>query len=680
MSKLSIGKKLFLGFGIVGILLVVLSVTGITQLTNIDDSYRFEVMPQVYHESQIATIQSQLKEARLMVMYFLWSNDEKYIALGNQALDQTIVTAVDLSKKTKDADAQGDLRQMVTSVEAYQKGYNKLVAYSQERGLNSSQGAQGELRSIAHEIEKSMKDHDSEHIYFLFLELRSVEKDLQRSNATLYQRQWTQKVAKLRTAFLESTLEQTDKDRLKQTLSRYEDQFKIWRNTSKRDQNKVYNDVRSTAASVLEILQETYFPNGQILYLTLRRHEKDYLMRTDEKYFNRALQTLEQLQRGIQASNIDQKDQREVLALFEQYRNSLKDLRAADEGISVTVVEMKDVAVGMLKFVDGVVTAEMNETKGMVVEITEKSEMARMTMLLTSIVSVIITLAFSFFFIRSITKLLVDLVNNLSSSAEQVAAASDEISRSSIQLSQGATEQAASLEETSSSMEEMASQTKDNAQTASMTATSMIEVTGMMRKAAEHAETASSFAAETQQSADNGVKFMNDLSSAMKEIQSGSDRIADIIEVINEITHQTKMLATNAAIEAARAGEQGKGFAVVADEVSKLAENSKSAAKEIGHLIKESSRKAKVGTELASQGEVVLNDILGKSSQATELMQNLLRASNQQAVKVEKMGHQIEDIKNASNEQANGVSQVSRAIVDMDQVTQSNAASSEQTA
>jgi len=272
------------------------------------------------------------------------------------------------------------------------------------------------------------------------------------------------------------------------------------------------------------------------------------------------------------------------------------------------------------------------------------------------------------------------VVANLSSASEQVASASDQISSGAQQLSQGATEQAANLEEVSASMEEVSSQAKGNASNAEHTASVVKEVSVMIASSMKNAEEGAKVGEDAKKSAADGVQAMNRIEASMSEIQTASEKVADIIEVINEITHQTKMLATNAAIEAARAGEQGKGFAVVADEVSKLAENSKTSAKEIGSLIKEASAKSEAGVQLVQQGTKVLEGLLEASNQVADLSNAILQSSTIQAEKSSTVNEMVSEIRTASVEQAVGVEEVTMAITQLDQVTQSNAANAEQSA
>ena len=287
---------------------------------------------------------------------------------------------------------------------------------------------------------------------------------------------------------------------------------------------------------------------------------------------------------------------------------------------------------------------------------------------------------FLFKAITSLTTLMVNLVNDLFNSADQVASASNEISMSSQALSQGASVQAASLEETSSTMEQISSQSKHNATNAKMGAVLVEDMNEMVTQSTTKAAEAKQLSVAAKTASENGVEAIGKIAQAMRDIKHSSDKVSDIIEVINEITQQTKMLSTNAAIEAARAGELGKGFAVVADEVSKLAENSKTSAKEISSLIKESSQMATKGDELSHDGEKVLQEIYSNVEQVTLLIDEVSDFSEAQGIKMPEVKTVVDGIALASNEQANGVDQVNQAMVQMDQVTQSNAATSEEAA
>ncbi len=305
---------------------------------------------------------------------------------------------------------------------------------------------------------------------------------------------------------------------------------------------------------------------------------------------------------------------------------------------------------------------------------------ASLQLILWIIGGFIVSIFLGTFISQSITRPINKIIYDLENGSAQVTSASSQISQSSQQLSSGAAEQAASLEESSSALEEIAAQAKQNADSASNSADAVKDMATAVKQTSENSGVANKLAGESRSAVEDGAKSMEEIATSMGEIKTGSDKITDIIEVINEITQQTKMLATNAAIEAARAGDQGKGFAVVADEVSKLAENSKTSAKEIAGLIKESSLKAQSGNEMAEKGRKAMKNILEKSIKLADLVSEISLTAEEQSGKVGKVDEMVEGINKASDQQANGVDQVTKAITQMDQVTQQNAANSEETA
>ena len=219
---------------------------------------------------------------------------------------------------------------------------------------------------------------------------------------------------------------------------------------------------------------------------------------------------------------------------------------------------------------------------------------------------------------------------NMRASSEEIASAADDLSRRTEQ-------QAASLEETAAALDEIAS---------------------TVARANEGAREAAAVVTKAKTEAETSGAVVERAVTAMSAIQQSSDKIGQIIGVIDEIAFQTNLLALNAGVEAARAGDAGRGFAVVATEVRGLAQRSADAAREIKTLIAESGAQVKAGVELVGQTGDALNRIVNEVLRAHGL---------------------VNDIASSSNEQATGLREVNTAVNHMDQVTQQNAAMVEET-
>ncbi|MES2926419.1 MAG: Cache 3/Cache 2 fusion domain-containing protein [Pseudomonadota bacterium] len=227
---------------------------------------------------------------------------------------------------------------------------------------------------------------------------------------------------------------------------------------------------------------------------------------------------------------------------------------------------------------------------------------------------------------------LVESLSTVRTSAESVSSASTEIAQGNQDLSGRTESQASSLEETAASMEQLGATIRHNADSASQ---------------------ANQLAVGASRVAAQGGEVVSKVVSTMQDINTSSQKIADIIGVIDGIAFQTNILALNAAVEAARAGEQGRGFAVVAAEVRNLAQRTAAEAKAIKELIGASSAMVQQGSVLADQAGTTMQEVVSS---------------------IQRVADMVSEISAASSEQTAGVGQVGEAVTQLDQTTQQNAA------
>jgi methyl-accepting chemotaxis protein len=243
-----------------------------------------------------------------------------------------------------------------------------------------------------------------------------------------------------------------------------------------------------------------------------------------------------------------------------------------------------------------------------------------------------------------------DIKNDANMSADQLASIVDRIMEAAATIATGSAE-------ISSGSTDLASRTEEQSSNLEQTASSMEQLAATVRQNSENAQQANQLAAGTRDAAHRGGTVASEAVTAMEKIEASSQKVADIIGVIDEIAFQTNLLALNAAVEAARAGDAGKGFAVVATEVRALAQRSAQASKEIKALIADSGNQVREGVKLVRHAGEALSDIVNSVKRVADI---------------------VADIASASSEQSTGLEQINIAVSKMDEMTQQNAALVEQ--
>ena len=264
------------------------------------------------------------------------------------------------------------------------------------------------------------------------------------------------------------------------------------------------------------------------------------------------------------------------------------------------------------------------------------------------------------------------LITEVKSSAASVALASNELTSSAEQLSRGGSAQVERTIQVSTASEEMSQASLDIAQNANNISES---AKGMLHTA----ENGNSIVNQSVGEVNEIAKTVERSSEFVKDLGNQSEKIGEIVSVINDIADQTNLLALNAAIEAARAGEAGRGFAVVADEVKKLAERTSKSTQEIGGMIgsiksgvekavgsmDEASQSVKVGVELSGKAGAALVDIVSSASNLQSMVQQIAAAIEEMNSTTDEIAKDIEQVASVTRDASSSAEQVTRAATEL---------------
>jgi methyl-accepting chemotaxis protein len=240
-------------------------------------------------------------------------------------------------------------------------------------------------------------------------------------------------------------------------------------------------------------------------------------------------------------------------------------------------------------------------------------------------------------FNRTVSELAL-IIDQLKPAARLIDRDANQMNKNADQLSQRTDQQAATLEHTATAMEQMSTSVRETAEGAQ----EIVRSIGSVQSQAEH-----------------GERVGKETFSAMTNIKTSADEIAQIVQLMDDIAFQTNLLALNAGVEAARAGDAGRGFSVVASEVRALSLRSSENASQIRELITKSADSVKRGVELANDMGEAIQNILGGVSQVSE---------------------NIRTIASSAEEQAVGLTEMNTGITVLDKATQENASLAENTA
>ena len=256
------------------------------------------------------------------------------------------------------------------------------------------------------------------------------------------------------------------------------------------------------------------------------------------------------------------------------------------------------------------------------------------------------------------------LTDKLHNTINRVAGSSNEVSSAAAMLDDATEKMATGIEEAAMQVNSVAAASEEMSKTSAEIAQNCVAAAKSSEKANGSASIGEEIIQDTIQVMNRINSRVQDSSRIIKSLGVRSDQIGEIVELINDVADQTNLLALNAAIEAARAGEHGRGFAVVADEVRKLAERTSGATKEIRetiHAMQSETRNAVVsmeegvndvgqGTVEAAKSGEALKDILHQINKVTSEINQIAVASEQETATTNEIASSIQQISQVMQE------------------------------
>ena len=644
---------------------------------------------------------------------FFLRKDTKYLGKLENNVGRLIQNANSIKKIATKANLKkegNDSEQIIVSANNYLTKFREIIEAYEIKGLDHKSGLQGKFRGVVHKLSDDTKKLQMGEQYIALLTIRRYEKDYQRTESYEYKTKLLKAIEKYESLLNNEIQDERTREVQKLGLEKYKEKFNQYFDAYPDEKPEIYNEIRDAAHEMGDELKSDYVPNAEAMVLTIRKHEKDYLLRGSEKYITKVHKSLNKFIKVLKESDV----QGEIVQKTEQgikdYKKSFDELVKENNKIKEIKSNMRDIVHTIEPLVAALTKNAMNASISKR-ELTETmiDKSVRMASII-GITAVVLGLLVGFLITRSITSLLLKTITiagqmaegdltqrvaiddeseigllakalnitslnlgnmmrsilegvaKLGNSSTELVSISQQIASGAEQSSQKTDNVAVAAEDMSSNITSVAAAMEQASTNTNMIATSIEEMTTTVNEIAKNATQANTITADAVSKVKNASNKVDELAVAAKEI-------GHVTQTITEISEQTNLLALNATIEAARAGESGKGFAVVANEIKELAKQAAEATTAIKKKVATIQGKTDIATKEIADILKVIDDVNDIVSTIATAVDEQSTSTKEISTNVDQASAGLQEINENINQSSNSATNIATDINEVNQTT-----------